>query len=105
MVIFVLTLLFKLGPAYASFWTLKSIMNNIAQSPEPIQGGRSAVLRLLESRLNVNDVRAVELSAFSVKKAGEDSFDLSVEYEQREHLFFNIDVVLSFDHAVVVKGR
>lgn len=105
LIIFVLTVVFKLGPDYASYWTLRSIMNSIAESPEPILGGRPAVLRLVDNRLMVNEVRWIDAKAFTVTKVGEDAFDLSVAYERREHLFFNVDAVLKFNHSVVVKGR
>jgi hypothetical protein len=104
-VIFVVTVLFKLGPSYMSYMTMKSIMNGVAESPEPILGGKQAIMRVLENRMMVNDVRAVGVNAFSFKKAGEDAFDVTLKYEQREHLFFNVDAVLTFNHTVVVKGR
>jgi hypothetical protein len=53
----------------------------------------------------VNEVRNIDSKSFTVTQAGENAFDLKVAYERREHLFANIDAVLSFDHAVVVKGR
>lgn len=104
-VIFVLTVTFKLGPGYMGFWTLRSIMDGLAQSPEPILGGRPAILKAISDRLMVNDVRNIEPRSFTVKKVSDDAFDVSVEYERREHLFFNIDAVLSFHYAVVVKGK
>lgn len=105
LVVFFLTLIFKLGPGYASFWTLRSIMDDISKSPEPILGGRPTVMKLVENRMMVNDIRVVDAKAFTVKKTGEETYDLSVAYEQREHLFFNVDAVLTFNYTVPVKGR
>ncbi|MBV5275508.1 MAG: DUF4845 domain-containing protein [Lamprocystis purpurea] len=104
-VIFAMTLLFKLGPSYMSFFTLKSIMNSVAESPEPILGGKPAVMRQVENQMMVNDVRSVDSKAFTVKKSGENTLDLTVDYEQRTHIFANVDAVLTFKHTVVVKGR
>ena len=105
LVTFFVTVIFKLGPSYMTFMTVKSIMATIAEAPEPIQGGKPAILRMLENGMMINEVRNVDLKAFTVKKITEDSLDLTVAYEQRTHLFFNIDTVLSFNHSVVVKGR
>ncbi len=104
-VIFAMTLLFKLGPSYMSFLTLKSIMNSIAESSEPVLGGKPAVMKLIEGQMMVNDVRSVDSKAFSVKKSGENMLDVTVDYEQRMHIFANVDAVLTFKHTVVVKGR
>ena len=104
-VIFVVTVLFKLGPAYMNYMTMKSIMNAVAESPEPILGGKPAIMKALENRMMVNEVRTIDSKSFAFKKVGEEAFDVTLDYERREHLFFNVDAVLIFSHTVVVKGR
>lgn len=104
-VIFFVTVLFKLGPAYMSYMTLRSIMDDVAKSPEPIVGGRAAIVRAVDGRMMINDVRSVDAKSFTVKKSGDDAYELAVDYEQRQHLFFNIDTVLTFHYSVVVKGQ
>ena len=104
-VVFVLTVLFKLGPAYMNYWSLRSIMNSVAESSQPIAGGKPEIMRALETRMMVNDIRNIDAKSFTVKKASENTLDVSLDYERREHLFFNVDVVLTFHHAVVVKGQ
>ena len=104
-VIFVVTVLFKLGPAYMNYMTMTSIMNGVAESPEPILGGKPAIMKVLENRMMVNEVRTIDSKSFAFKKVGEEAFDVTLTYERREHLFFNVDAVLIFSHSVVVKGR
>lgn len=99
------TVLFKLGPAYMNYMTMKSIMNGIAESPEPILGGKPEIMKLLANRMMVNEVRTIDAKSFSFKKVGENAFDVTLDYERREHLFFNVDAVVTFSHTVVVKGR
>lgn len=104
-VITLVTLLFKLGPAYMGFYTMTSIMKEVAAAPEPIVGGKPAMMRVLDSRMMINNVRGIDAKSFTVKRTGDDTSELTVDYEQREHLFFNIDAVLTFHYTVVVKGR
>ena len=75
------------------------------ESPEPVLGGKPAIMRVLENRMMVNELRSIDAKSFTVKKTGDDTFELAVDYEQRQHLFFNIDTVLTFKYAVTVKGR
>ena len=103
--VFLVTVTFKLGPAYMGFWTLRSIMDGVAQSPDPILGGKPAIVKVIENRMMINDVRNIDAKAFTVQKVGEDMFEVTANYERREHLFFNIDAVLSFKYAVMVKGK
>jgi hypothetical protein len=103
--VFALTMLFKLGPAYMNYWSLRSIMNSVAESSQPIVGGKSEIMRALETRMMVNEIRNIDPKSFTVKKTGENTMDVSVDYERREHLFFNVDAVLTFHHTVMVKGQ
>ncbi len=102
---FVGTVLFKLGPAYMSHWTLMSIMNGVAESPEPVIGGGKAILDLIDRRMDVNNVKGIDRRAFRVQQSGNNRYDVKVAYERRKHLFFNVDVVLNFEHAVTVQGQ
>ncbi len=88
-----------------SYMTVKSIMNGAAESPALILGGKAAIMKVLENRMMVNEARTIEPKLFSFKKAREDAFDVMLNYERRENLFFNVDAVLTFSHAVVVQGR
>jgi Domain of unknown function (DUF4845) len=99
------TVLIRLGPAYMSHWTLTSIMNGVAASPEPVSGGGKGILELIERRMDVNDIRGIDPKAFTVQRSGDNSYDVRVAYERREHLFFNLDAVLTFEHAVTVRGQ
>ncbi len=102
---FVGTVLVRLGPAYMSFWTLRSVMNGVAASPEPVTGGKRGILDLIGRRLDINDVEGIDPKAFKIEKTGENSYDVTVAYERREHLFFNIDAVIAFKHAVKVQAQ
>lgn len=105
LVAFVAVALLRMGPHYMSYLTLRSAMNNVAQSPEPILGGRVAILDLINRRLEINDVRGIDPKSFKIQKTDDGSYDVRVAYERREHLFGNIDVVLTFDHGVRVEAQ
>jgi hypothetical protein len=101
----VLTLILKLGPSYMGFWTLSSIMDDLAKDPERIQGGRPAIMDRLNKQMDINNVRDMQDKDFSIKKREDNAFDVKVAYERRHHLFYNVDAVLVFSHEVVVEGR
>ncbi|MGE5153788.1 MAG: DUF4845 domain-containing protein [Bdellovibrio bacteriovorus] len=105
LVAFVAVVLLRTAPAYVSYLTLRSAMNSVAQSPEPIVGGRPAIMDLINRRLEINDVRGIDPKSFTIQKLDDGTYDVQVAYERREHLFANIDVVLTFDHAVRVQAQ
>jgi hypothetical protein len=101
----VLTLILKLGPSYMGFWTLSSIMDDLAKDPEHIQGGRPAIMSRLNKQMDINNVRDMQDKDFSIKKRDDNAFDVKLAYERRHHLFYNVDAILVFSHEVVVQGR
>jgi hypothetical protein len=105
LIAFFATLLVKLGPVYMADMTLGSILEKAATAPEPIPGGRTGVLNYITRSLDVNDVDGIDPRAFKFASAGEGRYQVSIEYERRTHLFFNVDAVLTFTHAVEVKTQ
>jgi len=104
-VAFFATILVKLGPVYVADWTISSVMEEVSHAPEALEGGKKGVRDQLWRRLDINDVKTVSASDFVITEAPGGSFEVSIDYEARVHLFFNIDAVLSFSHEVLVTGR
>jgi len=104
---FVVMVLVKLGPSYMTFLTVRSVMEDVKEDPNAFadRQGRG-IIKALTRRLEVNDVRTVHQKDFKMTRKG-DSMDLSVNYEVREHLAWNVDVVLIFQHQVniPISGR
>ena len=96
------TAVIKLAPHYMTYLTVKSVMNDVAEDPDSADRGRRGVLDLVDKRLYINGVASLPKGAFSVtpQKRGK---ELGVDYEVREHLFGNLDAVLTFAHTVQIK--
>jgi hypothetical protein len=105
LIIFFVTLAFKLGPAYMGFFTIKSVMDNVAESSTPITGGAREIANQIGKRLDINSVDQVSAKDFKIRRTGENLYEVTLDYEQRQHLFFNIDTVLTFAYQVEVKGQ
>lgn len=94
----------KLGPRYLEFLTVKSVMKDVKNDPDISATSRSSVLRTIGNRLNINGVDDVSVKDFTYKKV-DNGFELSVQYEVREHLYGNIDAVLTFSNKVDINGQ
>jgi hypothetical protein len=105
LVAFFMTLLFKLGPLYLNFWTIRSIMTGVVEQSESIQGGARGVIDTINKRMDVNSVKNITAKDFAVQKIEQNTYQVTVEYEQRVHLFFNIDAVAMFNYQVDVKTQ
>lgn len=105
LVAFIAVILLRTAPAYMDFLALRSAMNSVAQSPEPIAGGRPAIMDLINRRLEINNVRDVEPGSFAFQKRDDGTYEVGVDYEVRRPLFGNVDVVLTFNHKVEVQAQ
>ena len=65
---------------------------------------RSEILALVSKRFDVNDVRNVDPKLVKVSK-DKGKTVIGIEYERREHLISNVDVVTSFKKHVEVPAR
>ncbi len=99
---FVMMVIVKLGPSYMTYMTVKSVMSDVQADPKAFadRQGRG-IIKSLTRRLEVNDVRSVDSKAFKLTRK-DGGMDLSVDYEVREHLVGNVDVVLVFKNAVTI---
>ena len=91
----------KLGPHYLQFWAVRSVMYDMARDPNATAMGRQALIQSLEKKLYINDVRSVKNENFSFEKTDTGRL-LGVHYEVREHLFANLDALLTFDHQTLI---
>ncbi|MBK5963706.1 DUF4845 domain-containing protein [Thiocystis minor] len=105
LIAFFMTLLLKLGPLYLNFWTIRSIMTGVAEQSETLQGGARGIADTIGKRMDVNSVANITTKDFDIKKLEQNTYQVTVNYEQRVHLFFNVDAVAMFTYQVDVKTQ
>ncbi|MEA3277087.1 MAG: DUF4845 domain-containing protein [Pseudomonadota bacterium] len=101
---FFVTVFLKLSPYYFEYYTVRSVMDNLAEDPAAQNMSRRTVLTTVDKRLYTNYVERVTKDHFSFKPLSR-GYELRLNYEVREHLFANVEVVLSFAHQVAFAGE
>ena len=89
------TLILKLGPHYIDFQTMKSVIEGLPAN-RVHQMSRPDIRESLEKRFKVNNIRDLKVSDVITVERLRDSTVLQLDFERREHLFLNVDVVLTF---------
>ena len=90
----------KMSPSYMEYYkivsTLESLENESGiQSPADIR-------RLLNRRFNISYVETINEKDVKIASAGR-FFRVTAKYESREHLFYNVYVVMTFNKQVQVR--
>ena len=92
----VITLVLKLGPHYIDFYTMKSVIEGLPAA-EVHRMSRADIDETLTKRFKVNNLRDFRIRDIIDIERARDVTALTVEYERREHLLLNLDVVITFD--------
>jgi len=102
--IFVVTVAAKLGPHYMEFLTIRSVMQELKEDPSLSNMGKNSVLATVGKRLYINNVKSVATKDFAYRPT-KNGYLLGVDYKEQEHLFGNLDVVMTFSHEVQVDKK
>lgn len=87
----------RLLPHYMDFYTLQRIVT--ASAAERTFNVRTAddFVRYVDKSLMINNIRDIDVTDVMSVQIERGDVLVSLDYERREHLFGNVDVVLSFD--------
>ena len=94
----IVTLTLRLGPHYIDFRTLQSIMDSLPADEVHAMDNRS-VRDLLQKRFLINNIRDMSVRDIMTFDRSKKGTQIIVAYEKREHILFNIDVVLTFTES------
>lgn len=88
----------KLFPLYSEFSGVKESMEAVAQEPNIAKAPKGKVIDLLFRRFNISYVENVKAEDITIdtKKGAK----LTIKYEVRRPLMYNLDVVARFEHTV-----
>ena len=97
----------KLVPVYVEFYSVQSFMKKIAEDPSISATNTQGLRGKLDDYLNINGMYTIKREHFSVQSQADNKNvkALVVDYEVRKPWLGNIDFLMTFHHAEVLKGQ
>ena len=92
----VVTLTIRLGPHYIDWYTMRSVVGELS-TQEVVGMQKGEIRESLERRFRVNNLRGFDLDELVAIERDKDATMLTLDYERREHIVANVDVVLSLN--------
>ena len=91
----------RIIPVYLNYGTVKSILDELAASPDVKDKNAKAINQLLRKRLGINNLYKLEKSkdAFKFSKIP-NGYHIVCKYEDRGPIFKNLEFVATFKHEV-----
>ena len=87
----------KIVPMYIEYYSVKKILTTISKNPEAASGSKEKIRDLFRRSLEIDYVKVITPDMLKIEST-DAGYNLSVDYERREQLIANLDVVGNF-HA------
>ncbi len=92
----------KMAPSYLEFNSIKQAVEAVASESGSKNLSNSEIRKRLDKRFNVNYVNSIKGRDVRIVKTGSRK-DLLVNYEVRKPLFYNVSVIMLFQHSAEMK--
>lgn len=93
----------KLFPVYLNSYTVKTIVDDIAIDSKSNTRNPNLVWSFISKRLDINGINDVKREHFElVNEKGGKSL-ISINYEVRKPMFYNVDAVIKVSHSAEIK--
>lgn len=90
------TMAIRTVPHYIDFYTMVSVVEALPKDEVHVMSA-SKLRELLAKRFKINNIRDLDLAKVVSIERKRGETDLTLDYEVREHLVYNIDLVLTFN--------
>ncbi len=94
----------KLFPVYLEYWTVRTVIDEVANMPAVDKKSRSYIMTTIGKRLDVNSVQTVKPRDIKYERQDSGGVRLHLKYEVRKPLVGNVDVVVKFEHIAPLRG-
>ena len=91
----------RLVPGYLEFAKVASVLESLQDEPGITRKSKTEIFKMISKRFDVNDIYQVDPKLVTIMK-DKNGLKVSINYERREHLVGNIDVITTFDKLVEV---
>lgn len=90
------TMAIRTVPHYIDFYTMVSVVEALPKDRVHVMS-KQKIRESLKKRFKINNIREFDLTKIVAIERKRGVTAVTLEYEIREHLFYNVDVVLSFN--------
>ena len=96
--IFIATFAFKAGPSFSENWTVLKVVDSVTSDEALMRGSRKGVYKQLNTQFGHNNLWSLKAEEIVTLKKEGNTYTAFVNYEKRETLFRNIDLVMRFNN-------
>ena len=93
----------RMLPLYLEYTKVASTLESLKEQPGITNQTKTQIIQIVTKRFGINDVDVKNVDPKKIKVSKDSGvLKVSIEYERREHLIGNVDVIATFDKEVQV---
>lgn len=104
LIAFFALLTLRLAPVYLENYEVKSVLASLKNEPEIGQKSAREIRNLVDNRLYINGVQAVQAKEFQIVQKG-GTTTVSIDYEERRPFIGNVELLVHFMDSVEFASR
>lgn len=95
----------KVIPVYLDSYTVTGALDGLKSQPDLAKLKDKDIHKILEKQFQINSVRHIKKDHILIQrnKKSKKLENIQINYEVREHLFYNVDLVLTFKNHLDVQ--
>lgn len=101
---FIIFLIFKLFPPYMEYFKVVKALDSLAQSSDIAAMSKADMVTALARRFDIDNVDLDPAKNLYLEPRGRGSRLMRIHYENVVPLFYNVSLLLEFEHAKEVRG-
>lgn len=93
----------KMIPSYLNYFSIVKVMEAIAQDASMKNAPATELRKAFYRRIDINGIYNFPKKGLKIDRSQGEGTRMIVDYEVREPMAGNVDVVMHFNHAVTIK--
>ncbi|HIE56374.1 MAG TPA: DUF4845 domain-containing protein [Chromatiaceae bacterium] len=93
----------KMIPSYLNYFSIVKVMESMAQDPTLKDAPPSELRKAFNRRIDINGIYNFPKKGLKIDPSQGEGTRMVIDYEVREPVAGNVDVVMHFQHEVTVK--
>ncbi|MDG1203834.1 MAG: DUF4845 domain-containing protein [Pseudomonadales bacterium] len=99
-----LTIVLKLAPHYIDYNTISKIMDEMETENGLALKNKTQLISAMDKKFKINQIRTFPLKENLTLTSTKDGAEVILDYEVREAIVSNIDIVVSFDKTIELRN-
>lgn len=95
---------FKIAPVYLDDYQVRKVLESVAKEYNDGSVTKSQIKEIISKRFNINNINTIGPKDILIEE-DKGQTTLSLDYEVRTPMFYNIDAVLSFSHHIPLNNK